>query len=94
MTHSHHDFDATPAFWYRMRGAGKPYAPACEKNKGPILVVLRRVFADAGDVIEIGSGTGQHAVWFAAGLTPDGAGGGAVPGSGARATFRASRTKG
>ena len=68
MTHSHHDFDSTPAFWYRMRDAGKPYAPACERNQGPILEVLRRVFADAGDVIEIGSGTGQHAVWFAAGL--------------------------
>ena len=46
----------------------KPFAPACERNKGPILEVLRRVFGDAGDVIEIGSGTGQHAVWFAAGL--------------------------
>ena len=68
MKHSHHDFDGTPAFWYRMRDAGKPFAPACERNKGPILVVLRRVFADAVDVIEIGSGTGQHAVWFAAGL--------------------------
>ena len=46
----------------------KPYAPACEKNKGPILDVLCRVFDDADDVLEIGSGTGQHAVWFAAGL--------------------------
>ena len=46
----------------------KPFAPACERNKGPILEVLRRVFSDAPDVLEIGSGTGQHAVWFAAGL--------------------------
>ena len=46
----------------------KPFAPACERNKEPILEVLRRVFRDAADVIEIGSGTGQHAVWFAAGL--------------------------
>ena len=46
----------------------KPFAPACERNRGPILEVLRRVFRDAADVIEIGSGTGQHAVWFAAGL--------------------------
>ena len=46
----------------------KPFAPACERNKGPILEVLRRVFVDADDVLEIGSGTGQHAVWFAAGL--------------------------
>ena len=46
----------------------KPFAPACERNKGPILDVLRSVFDDTSDVIEIGSGTGQHAVWFAAGL--------------------------
>ena len=46
----------------------RPFAPACERNRDPILDVLRRVFGDAGDVIEIGSGTGQHAVWFAAGL--------------------------
>ena len=46
----------------------KPFAPACERNKGPILEVLRRVFAGADDVLEIGSGTGQHGVWFAAGL--------------------------
>ena len=46
----------------------KPFAPACERNKGPILEVLRHVFAGAADVLEIGSGTGQHAVWFAAGL--------------------------
>lgn len=61
-------FDSTPVEWHRVRGAAKPFAPACERNKGPILDVLRRVFADAADVIEIGSGTGQHAVWFAAGL--------------------------
>ena len=46
----------------------KPYAPACERNKGPILEVLRRVFDDATEVLEIGSGTGQHAVWLAARL--------------------------
>ena len=46
----------------------KPFAPACENNKGPILEALRRVFSDTSDVLEIGSGTGQHAVWFAAAL--------------------------
>ena len=46
----------------------KPFAPACERNKAPILEVLRRMFGDARDVLEIGSGTGQHAVWFASGL--------------------------
>ena len=46
----------------------KPFWPACERNTGPILDVLRRVFADVNDVLEIGSGTGQHAVSFAAAL--------------------------
>jgi len=43
----------------------KPYSQACENNKAPILAVLRQVFADTTRVLEIGSGTGQHAVYFA-----------------------------
>lgn len=43
----------------------KPIAPACERNREPILDVLRTVFADVDKVLEIGSGTGQHAVFFA-----------------------------
>ena len=46
----------------------KPYAEACDRNRGPILEVLRRHFADRRHVLEIGSGTGQHAVHFAAAL--------------------------
>lgn len=42
-----------------------PYAESCERNKGPILEVLRSAFADCKHVLEIGSGTGQHAVHFA-----------------------------
>lgn len=43
----------------------KPFSQACENNKAPILAVLRDVFATARTVLEIGSGTGQHAVHFA-----------------------------
>lgn len=46
----------------------KPYSPSCERNRDPILAVLREHFADARRVLEIGSGTGQHAVHFAAAM--------------------------
>lgn len=46
----------------------KPHAPATERNRDPILAVLRRHFADRRRVLEVGSGTGQHAVHFAAAL--------------------------
>lgn len=46
-----------------------PFSEACERNKGPILEVLRTALADCIQVLEIGSGTGQHAVHFAAHLT-------------------------
>ena len=48
--------------------ADKPFAPACERNRDPILEVLRTHFAACRRVLEIGSGTGQHAVHFAAAL--------------------------
>ncbi len=46
----------------------KPCSDACERNREPILDVLRQHFADRRHVLEIGSGTGQHAVHFAAAL--------------------------
>jgi cyclopropane fatty-acyl-phospholipid synthase-like methyltransferase len=46
----------------------KPYAPACDRNRDPILAVLRTHFADRERVLELGSGTGQHAVHFAAAM--------------------------
>lgn len=44
----------------------KPHSPSCERNREPILQVLRQQLADCRRVLEIGSGTGQHAVHFAA----------------------------
>ncbi|HMK84459.1 MAG TPA: DUF938 domain-containing protein, partial [Steroidobacteraceae bacterium] len=41
-----------------------PFSEACERNKEPILAVLRACFADRLQVLEIGAGTGQHAVHF------------------------------
>ena len=43
----------------------KPFSEASERNRGPILEVLKRVFARTRVVLEIGSGTGQHAAYFA-----------------------------
>jgi SAM-dependent methyltransferase len=45
-----------------------PDAPATRRNREPILAVLREHFATCRRVLEIGSGTGQHAVHFAAAL--------------------------
>jgi len=42
----------------------KPYAGSCEQNQQVILDVLKVLFTAPGDVLEIGSGTGQHAVFF------------------------------
>ncbi len=46
----------------------KEFAPACERNKGAILTVLRELFKESGFALEIGSGTGQHAAFFAEAL--------------------------
>jgi SAM-dependent methyltransferase len=47
----------------------KPFSESSAENREPILAVLREVFADCSKVLEIGSGTGQHAVYFGAELS-------------------------
>jgi len=46
----------------------KPFSESCVQNRDPILAILRTLFADRRHVLEIGSGTGQHAVYFGAAL--------------------------
>ncbi len=47
----------------------KPFSPSCERNREPILDILRDTFSDRQRVLEIGSGTGQHAVFLAAAMS-------------------------
>lgn len=51
-----------------MAGLNKPYAESCEQNRGPILSVIKPLLASCKSVLEIGSGTGQHAVFFSKAL--------------------------
>lgn len=44
----------------------KPYSESCDQNRDPILKIIQPLFAKKKRVLEIGSGTGQHAVYFAA----------------------------
>ncbi len=51
-----------------MEQTEKPHSPSCERNREPILDVLREHLLDRRRLLEIGSGTGQHAVYFAEAL--------------------------
>lgn len=46
----------------------KRHAPSADRNRDPILEVLRRVLPAAGTVLEVGSGSGEHACFFATAL--------------------------
>lgn len=45
-----------------------PFSPAADRNKQPILELLRELLPPRGHALEVASGTGQHVTWFAAAL--------------------------
>lgn len=47
----------------------KPFSQACQNNRQPILERIKAVFTEPATILEIGTGTGQHAVYFAAELS-------------------------
>jgi SAM-dependent methyltransferase len=46
----------------------RPFSQACANNQQPILEIIRPLFAGVDTVLEIGSGTGQHAAYFGAAM--------------------------
>lgn len=46
----------------------RQFSPSCDRNKDPILAILQAALPTSGTVLEVGCGTGQHAVYFAANL--------------------------
>lgn len=44
----------------------RPYAESCDQNRDPILTVIQPLLQQCQNVLEIGSGTGQHAIYFGA----------------------------
>lgn len=44
----------------------RPFAPACERNQAPIFDALSQHLPKSAQILEVGSGTGQHAVYFTA----------------------------
>ena len=46
----------------------RPFSQACANNQQPILEIIQPLFAEVDAVLEIGSGTGQHAAHFGAAM--------------------------
>jgi Protein of unknown function (DUF938) len=60
--------DVGPAAILALGMDARLFASATQRNRGPILDVLTRILPASGVLLEIASGTGEHAVWFAAQL--------------------------
>jgi hypothetical protein len=50
---------------FNTSNSAKQYAPATQRNREPILTVLKEILPSPGNILEIASGTGEHAVFFA-----------------------------
>ena len=63
--------DSRPPVALEQRGVSadrRMFSPSAARNSAPILAVLKRVLPTHGVVLEIGCGTGEHAVGFAAAM--------------------------
>ncbi|MEX0923515.1 MAG: DUF938 domain-containing protein [Rhodovibrionaceae bacterium] len=56
--------------WQQQSGAAKRHAPATQRNRAPLLAVLRETLPRQGLALEVASGTGEHAAYFAPALAP------------------------
>jgi hypothetical protein len=54
-----------PPFVFDRGGEAKRFAPATERNRGPIAAVLRGILPPSGLILEVASGTGEHIIHFA-----------------------------
>jgi SAM-dependent methyltransferase len=68
LTIAHWPFASFHFRQYLTMMTSKPFSDACEENQEPILNIIGGYFRGLGSVLEIGSGTGQHAVYFSAAL--------------------------